>query len=133
MKRGIAAVLDPLAILPGVKIRNSQRAMERPVWSVRLDIRYEAHKGGIAFEDHVELAHLVALHAVRTLRIDVVPFHVTIDAFDHGARALQVAKPVLGVRRPQRRSILFDKGLEDAVDVRADSLAISRAVVLGAH
>src|SRR3989442_4316400 len=111
MKRGIAAVLDPLAILLSVKIRNSQRAMERPVWCVRLDIRYEAHKGGIAFEDHVKLAHLVALHPVWTLRIHLVPVHVAIDTFDHGARALQVAEPVLCVRRAQRRSILLDKGL----------------------
>lgn len=34
------------------------------------------------------------------------------------------------MRRAQRRSVFFDKGLENAVDVRANSLAISRPVVL---
>src|ERR1700716_3654848 len=104
--------------------------MERTVGRHRLDVRYETDKRGVAFEDHVELTHLVALHTVRTLRIDLVPVHITVDAFYHRGRTFQIAKPVLGVRRAQRGNVLLDKGLEDAVDVRANGCAISRAVVL---
>src|SRR5260370_13542826 len=71
-----------------------------------------------------------ALHAVRVLRIDLVPLHVTVDTFDHRARTFQVAEPVLSVRRAQGSDVLFDKGLEDAVDVRANGFAISSAVAL---
>jgi len=51
--------------------------------------------------------------------------------FDHLARAFQVAEPVLGVRRAQGGGVFLDEGLEDAVDMRANGFAISRAVVLG--
>src|SRR6266851_194614 len=130
MKRGVAAILDPMAVVLRIKITNAQRAMERTVGRHRLDIGNEANKRRIGFEDHVELTHFVALHAVWTLRIDLVPLHVTVDAFDHRARTFQVTEPVLSVRRAQSSDVLFDKGLEDAVDVRANGFAISSAVFL---
>src|SRR6266446_717435 len=57
MKLRIAAGLDPLAILLGVKIRDAKSALRLTVWCVRLDVRDEAYKSGVPFEDHVELAH----------------------------------------------------------------------------
>lgn len=44
--------------------------------------------------------------------------------------SFQVAEPVFSVRRAQGRDVFADKGLGDAVDVRANRFAISRAVVL---
>ena len=104
--------------------------MVRSVGRDGLDVGDEADKRGIAFEDHIELAHLVALHAVRTLWIDLVPIHVTIDAFDHRARTFQIAEPVLCMCRAQGRGVFLDERLKDAVDVRANRLAICRAIVL---
>src|SRR5205814_9058279 len=75
MKPRIAAVLDPLAILLRVEIRDAQYAMKRTIRRIRINIGDDADKRRIAFEDHVELAHLVALHTVRALRIDLVPVH----------------------------------------------------------
>src|SRR5882724_9350790 len=115
MKLRIAAGLNPLAILPGVKIRDSKSAFRWTVWRVRLDIRDEAYKSRIPFKDHVELAHLVAFHSVRTGRVDVDVVHITVDAMNHGARAFQVAQPVLVVRGAQCGGVFLDKGLENTV------------------
>jgi hypothetical protein len=49
---------------------------------------------------------------------------------DHGFRAFEVAKPVLLVCRSQFGRVLFDKGLEDAIDVSANRLSIGFAIVL---
>src|ERR1700687_4441479 len=95
MKLRIAAGLDPVAILLGVKIRDAKRAPRGAVWRVRFDISDEAYKGSVPLEDHVELAHLVAFHAVWTLRVDPVAVHVAFDSMNHGARAFEVAQPIL--------------------------------------
>src|ERR1700716_1492179 len=112
MERGVAAALNPLSVIPGIEITDAQRAMRRRAGPIRLNVGDEADKRRIAFEDHVELTHLVTLHAVRTLRIALVPVHVTIDAFDHRARTFQIAEPVLRMSRAQRRHVLLDEGLE---------------------
>src|SRR5262252_2159549 len=98
MQCGIAAVLDPLAVLLRVKIRDPQRSMSRPSWRIRFDVRDKTDKSRIPLEDHVELAHLIALHPIRTLRVDIIPFHVTVEAFDHRARTFEIAEPILSVR-----------------------------------
>ena len=127
MKCSVAAALNPLTIILRVEIADAQHAM---IWTVRtdaLDVGDEADKGRIAFEDHVELAELVTLHAVRALRIELVPIHVTIDALNQRRApqiAFQIAKPILGVRCAQRRGIFVDEGLEDALDVSLDGRAI---------
>src|SRR5438876_1516718 len=99
MQGGVAATLNPLAVILRVEIANAQRAMQRRAWPIRFDVGDEADERGIAFEDHVELAELVAFHPVRALRIDLVPIHVAVDSFNHYARAFQIAKPVLSMRR----------------------------------
>src|SRR2546423_5971030 len=110
--------------------------MVRTVRSYRCDFRHKADECRITFEDHVELAELVTLHAVRTLRIELVPIHVTVDALNHRRAsqiAFQIAKPIFRMRRAQRRGILFDKGLKNTVDMSADRFAISRPIVLNVH
>src|SRR5438128_11065834 len=99
MQRRVAAALNPLTVILRVEIADAQRAMRRSAGPIGFDVRDKADERGVAFEDHVELAELVALHAVRTLRIDLVPIHVAIDPFNHRARAFQITKPTLSMRR----------------------------------
>src|SRR2546423_8128167 len=136
MKRGVAAALDPLAVVICVEVADAQHALGRTVRRHGIDFRTEAHKRRIAFEDHVELAELVTLHAVRALRIDLVPVHITIDALNHRRApqiAFQIAKPILSVRSAQRRGIFVDERLKDAFDVRLDRRAIGGTIVLSGY
>src|SRR5216110_3117141 len=113
MKCSVAAALNPLTIILRVEIADAQHAMIWTVRTYRVYFRHKADECRLAFEDHVELAELVTLHAVRALRIDLVPIHVTIDALDHRRAsqiAFQIAKPILRMRRAQRRGVFFDKG-----------------------
>ena len=130
MQRSVAAALNPLPVILRIEIADAQHPMIRTVGRHRVNLGHEANESRVTFEDHVELAQLVTLHAVRTLGIDLVPVHVTVNPFNHGARTFQIAEPVRGMRRAQRRGILFDKGLKNAVDVCANRFAISRAIVL---
>src|SRR5213080_3769918 len=119
MKCSVTAALNPLAIVLRVEIADAQYAMRRTVRSRRLDFRDKADECRVAFEDHVELAHTIALHAVRALRIDLVPIHVTIDALNHRRASqitFQIAKPILRMCRPQGRAVFLDERLKDAVD-----------------
>src|SRR5437773_10496339 len=102
MKCSVTAALNPLTIILRVEIADAQHAMVRTVRSYRIDFRHKADECRIAFEDHVELAELVTLHAVRALRIELVPIHITIDALDHRRAsqiAFQIAKPILRMCR----------------------------------
>lgn len=49
---------------------DTQRALERAIGCLRCDFGHEPDKRRVAFEDHVELAHLVAGHAVGAARAD---------------------------------------------------------------
>src|SRR2546430_11284776 len=49
---------------------------------------------------------------------------------DLRARTFQIAEPVLCMCRAQGRGVFLDERLKDAVDVRANRLAICRAIVL---
>src|SRR5262249_59845336 len=89
MKRRIAAGLDPFAILFSVKVRDTKYAFRRPAGGVRLDVGSEAHECCVTLEDHVELAHLVALHTVWTAGFDIVVVHVSIDRSEEHTSELQ--------------------------------------------
>src|SRR2546421_10297858 len=104
--------------------------MKRTVRRIRINVRHEAEERGLPFEDHVELAKFVALHAVRTFRIDLVPIHVAANSFNHFARAFEIAKPILGMCRPQLRKVFVDESLKDAFDMRFDRGAIGCAIIL---
>src|SRR5258708_37406492 len=126
----VAAALNPLAVVLRIEITDAQRAMRRSTRPIRFDVGDETNERSIAFEDHVELPKLVALHTIRAFRVDLVPIHVTVDAFNRDARAFEVAEPVFSVRRTQRRGIFVDEGLNDALDVCFDRGAISGSIVL---
>jgi len=66
VKFRIAAGLYPLAILLRVEVSDAESPLRWTVRRIRLDFSSEAYKSRITFEDHVEFAHLVAFHAVRT-------------------------------------------------------------------
>ena len=104
--------------------------MTRPLRRVRIDVGGETNKRGITLEDHVELAELIALHAVGILRILCVPVHVRTDSFKHWARLSEIAEPILRMRRPQRGVIFIDERLKNALDVRLDRRAIGGAIIL---
>src|SRR5436190_3344440 len=128
MERSVASALNPVPLILRVEIADLQRAMRRPAGPIRLDVGYKADECRVAFEDHVELSELVALHAIRAFRIDLVPIHVTFDTFNCRRRAFQIAEPISRVRRPQRRGVLVDERLKDALDVGANRTAISGAL-----
>ena len=131
MQHCVAAALKPLAVVFRVEVTDPQHALL--LWiagPIRFDVRHEADKRCLAFEDHVKLAKLVALHAVRLFWILLVPIHVLADAFYHRASIPQIPQPVLSVSRPQSGVVFIDKSLKDAFDVGLDRGAISRAVVL---
>jgi hypothetical protein len=67
MQLSVAARLNPLSILLCVEVRDAKNAFEQTIRSVCLNFGGEADEGGIPFEDHVEFAHLVALHSVRAV------------------------------------------------------------------
>src|SRR5258705_13674241 len=133
MERSVTAALNPVPLILRVEIADAQHAMRRRAGPIRLDVGYKTNERSVAFEDHVELSELVALHAVRAFRIDLVPIHVTFDTFNHRRRAFKIAEPILRVRRAQRRGVFVDEGLKDALDVGANRTAISGAVVLDAR
>src|SRR4030095_923956 len=128
MEPGITSALNPVTIVLRVEIADLQYTVRRPAWPIRLDVGYEANERSVAFEDHVELSKLVALHAVRAFRIDLVPIHVTFNTFKHRTRAIQIAEPIFRVRRPQRRGVFVDERLKDALYVCANRSAICCAL-----
>src|SRR5215813_15511725 len=130
MKRRIAAGLDPFAILFSVKVRDTKYAFRRPAGGVRLDVGSEAHECCVTLEDHVELAHLVALHTVWTAGFDIVVVHVSIDALDHRSRSFQVSQPVLVMGGTELGDVFVDKSLEDTVDVSSNRVPVSLAIIL---
>src|SRR5258705_4186474 len=128
MERSVTSALNPVALILRVEIADAQRAMRRRAGPIGLDVSDKADERGVAFEDHVELSELVALHAVRAFRIDLVPIHVTFDTFNHRTRAFEIAEPIFRVRRAQRRGVFVDEGLKDALDVGANRTAISCSI-----
>src|SRR6266481_8604395 len=126
----VAAALNPLAFVLRIEITDAQCAMRRSTRPIRFDVGDETNERSIPFEDQVELPKLITLHPVGAFRIDLVPIQVAFDAFDGDARTFEVAEPVFGVRRAQRRGIFVDEGLKDALDVCFDRGAISGAIVL---
>src|SRR5512143_374077 len=130
MKLSIAAGLDPLAVLFSIEIGDPEGPFRGPVWCVRLDISDEADKSRIAFEDHVELTHAVAFHPIRALRVNIVIVHVLVDASDHGAGTFDITKPVLMVSGAQFGCVLIYEGLEDAINMSANRVAVGLAIIL---
>src|SRR5258705_10352707 len=130
MEPSVTSALNPVPLILCVKIADLQDAMRRPAGPIRLDVGYKADERSVAFEDQVELSELVALHAIRALRIDLVPIHVTFDTFNHLRRAFQIAEPIFRVRGAQRRTVFVDERLKDALDVGANRIAISSTIVL---
>src|SRR5258705_13985627 len=125
VERSVTSALNPVPFILRVEIADLQHAMRRRTGPVRLHVGYKTNERSVAFEDHVELSELVALHAIRAFRIDLVPIHVTFDTFNHPSRAFKIAEPIFRVRRAQRRSAFVDERLKDALDVGANRTAIS--------
>src|SRR5258705_10046431 len=124
MERSVTSALNPVALILRVEIADAQRAMRRRAGPIRLDVGYKADERSVAFEDHVELPELVALHAVRAFRIDLVPIHVTFDTFNHRTRAFKIAEPIVRMRRAQRRGVFVNERLKDALDALRSACAI---------
>ena len=131
MQIRIGSGLNPPACLLRIEIRNPQRALERPRRRIGLHVGHECHERRVALENHVELAHLIALHAVRAVGLKMPgPVHVAVHPADHLARAFQISEPVRRVRRAQLRGVFVDEGLEDTVDVRADCRPVGCPIVI---
>src|SRR5215470_9681373 len=104
--------------------------MWRCAGPIRLDVGDEADESSVAFEDHVKLSELVALHPVGAFRIDLIPIHVTFNTLNHRWRALKVAQPIVCVCRAQRSGVLINERLKDALDVGLNRSSIRSAIIL---
>jgi len=71
----------------------------------------ESHKRRITLEDHVELTHLVASHAVVGVGEPAGGCHVSVDAANYGAGAFQIPQPVFIVSGAEFGSVLMDECL----------------------
>src|SRR5690348_3418024 len=132
MQRRIRSGLVPLAVRLYVEIAEPQDLLLHP--RRRLDVVLADKRGErrvLARKHYIELADLVTNHPVRTLQTPADGFHVLIDAANHLARAGQIAAPVLRMRGLQRRTVLVDEGLVDALNVSANRGAVGRAIVVG--
>src|SRR5262245_42759105 len=133
MRRSIAAALDPLAVVFRVEVTDTEDPLEWTSRRVRINVGDKTNERCVAFEDHIELAKLVALHAVRLFWILLVPIHVLADPFNHLAALSKITKPVLSMSRAQRGVVFVDEGLKDAFDMCLDRRAISSAIVLSSR
>src|ERR1051326_5157168 len=128
----VGASLDPRTIELDVKIDDAKRGVPRLTVPSAGDVGDEWDDRGIAVNNAVELGDLVRLHAIRTGPGRAVHrLHVAVDAADASLRAFQESAPFGCMSGTELGSIVVNKGLEDALDVGANGVAIGGTAFAG--